>query len=64
MDFSTCYITTGMVVFLMCVVLGAANVKNMYDKWTGNITREFWAYFIVGPTCSLISMLLGLLIGG
>ena len=56
--------TAGMVIFLMCVVLGTANVKNMYDRWTGDITREFWAYFIVGPACSLVSMFLGLLIGG
>ena len=64
MDFSTCYMTAGVTIFLVCIVLGTAKVKDPYDRWTGDMSREFLAYFIVGPICAVLSMLLGILIGG
>ena len=64
MDFSTCYVTAGMVTFLMCIILGTAKIKDKYDKWTGEVTRDYLAYCVVGPICSIIAMLLGLFIGG
>ncbi len=63
MDLSYCYITAGMVCAFMCFIMGAAEVNDKYDKWTGEITREFLVYFIIGPICSIILALVGILMG-
>ena len=63
MNLGICYMTAGLTSLLMCTVLGIAKISEKYDVWTGEITREFWAYCVVGPTCSIVAIFVGLLLG-
>lgn len=62
MEIGLCYITAGLVTFIVSLLLGIANVERQYDKLTGRFTKEFLGYFVVGPIFSIFSILVGIII--